>query len=87
VHQVGYLKETVQRVTVLNTVGNCNTMVSIIVLYYNIMGPRYICSGMVPGSIPGGVTEYFVSMVPPDGTVCPEVDSASENEYKGFLLG
>jgi len=26
-------------VTVLNTVGNCNTMVSIIKLYYNIMGP------------------------------------------------
>jgi len=29
----------VQHVTVLNTVGNCNTMVSIIILYYNIMGP------------------------------------------------
>jgi len=27
----------VQRVTVLNTVGNCNTMVSIIILYYNIL--------------------------------------------------
>ena len=29
----------VQHVTVLNTAGNCNTMVSIIILYYNIMGP------------------------------------------------
>jgi len=29
----------VQRVTVQNTVGNCNTVVSIIILYYNIMGP------------------------------------------------
>jgi len=27
----------VQRVTVMNTVGNCNTMASIIILYYNIM--------------------------------------------------
>ena len=27
----------VQRVTVLNTVGNCNTMVSIVMLYYNII--------------------------------------------------
>jgi len=23
----------------------------------------------------------------PDGTMCPGVDSASENEYQGFLLG
>ena len=29
----------VQHVTVLNTVGNCNTVLSIIILYYNIMGP------------------------------------------------
>src|SRR5215469_11437950 len=29
----------VQHVTVLNTVGNCNTAVSIVILYYNIMGP------------------------------------------------
>jgi hypothetical protein len=27
------------------------------------------------------------SMVPSDKTMCPEVDSASENEYQGFLLG
>jgi len=33
---LGY--KPVQHVTALNTVGNCNTMVSII-LYYNIMGP------------------------------------------------
>jgi len=32
---LGY--KPVQRVTVLNTVGNCNTMVCII-LYYNLMG-------------------------------------------------
>ena len=31
---LGY--KPVQHVTVLNTVGNCNTMVSIIILYYNI---------------------------------------------------
>jgi hypothetical protein len=27
------------------------------------------------------------SVVPSDKTICPEVDSASENEYHGFLLG
>ena len=36
-------------------------------------------------SIPGGVTGDFFSVVPSD--MCPEVDSASENEYQGFLLG
>jgi len=35
---LGY--KPVQHVTVLNTVGNCNTVISIIILYYyNIMGP------------------------------------------------
>jgi len=29
----------VQHVTVLKTVGNCNTVASIIILYYHIMGP------------------------------------------------
>jgi len=33
---LGY--KPVQRVTVLNTVGNCNTMISVIILYCNIMG-------------------------------------------------
>jgi len=28
---------------------------------------------------------FFV--IPSDKTMCPEVDSASENEYQGFLLG
>ena len=32
---LGY--KPVQHVTVLNTVGNCNTMVSIITLYYNVI--------------------------------------------------
>jgi hypothetical protein len=32
---LGY--KPVQHVTVLNTVGNCNTMVSIIILCYNII--------------------------------------------------
>jgi len=26
-------------------------------------------------------------MAPPDRTMCPEVDSASESEYQEFLLG
>jgi len=27
------------------------------------------------------------SVAPTDATMCPGVDSASENEYQGFLLG
>jgi hypothetical protein len=27
------------------------------------------------------------SVVPSEKTMCPEVDSASENEYQGFFLG
>jgi len=27
------------------------------------------------------------SVDPPDRTMCPEVDSTSESEYHGFLLG
>ena len=34
---LGY--KPVQHVSLLNTVGNCNTVVSILVLYYNLMGP------------------------------------------------
>ena len=30
---------------------------------------------------------FFFLWLPPDGTMCPEVDSASESEYQGFLLG
>ena len=41
---------------------------------------------MVPGSIPGGVTGDFFRGTP-DRTMCREVDSASESEYQGFLLG
>jgi hypothetical protein len=34
---LGY--KPVQHGTVLNTVGNCNTLVSIVILCYDIMGP------------------------------------------------
>ena len=43
-------------------------------------------SRTVPGSIPGGCTRDFFRGSP-DRTMCPEVDSAFENEYQGFLLG
>ena len=43
-------------------------------------------SRTVPGSIPGGVTGDFIRGTL-DRTMCPEVDSASESEYQGFLLG
>jgi len=43
-------------------------------------------SRTVPGPIPGGVNGEFFRGTP-DITMCPEVDSASESEYQGFLLG
>ena len=47
---------------------------------------RCATSRMVPGLIPGGVTgDFFRGTL--DRTMCPEVDSASESEYQGFLLG
>ena len=33
------------------------------------------------------VSLEIFSVVPSDKTMCSEVDSASENEYQGFLLG
>jgi hypothetical protein len=44
-------------------------------------------SRTIPGSIPGDVTWVFFTVVPFNKTMCPEVDSASENEYQGFLVG
>jgi hypothetical protein len=41
-------------------------------------------SRKVSGSIPDGVTGFFSIVT--DGTMCPGVDSAPKNEYKGFLL-
>ena len=41
---------------------------------------------MVPGLIPGGVNGDFFRGSP-DGTMCPGVDSASENEYQGVSAG
>jgi hypothetical protein len=43
-------------------------------------------SRTVSGSIPSGVT-LGVFSVGTDRTMCPEVDSASKNEYQGFILG
>ena len=47
---------------------------------------RFATSRKVPGSIPGGVTGDFFSVVTSEKTMYPEADSASENEYQGFLL-
>jgi len=33
------------------------------------------------------VVSMRIFSVAPDGTMCPGVDSVSENEYQGFLLG
>ena len=43
-------------------------------------------SRKVPGSIPDGVTGDFFRGTP-GKTMCPEVDSASESEYQGLLMG
>jgi len=48
--------------------------------------PCNVAGRTVPGSIPGGVTGDFFHGTP-DKTMCREVDSASESEYQGFLLG
>ena len=40
----------------------------------------------VPGSIPVVSLGIFY-VVPSNKTMCPEINSASENEYQGFLLG
>jgi len=36
---------------------------------------------------PPVVSPGIFSVVPSDKTMCPDVDSASENEYQEFLLG
>ena len=40
-----------------------------------------------PGIDPRYLSLAIFSVVPSDKTMCPEVDSASESEYQGFLLG
>ena len=42
-------------------------------------------SRMVSGSIPGGVTGDFFRIYRQN--ICPGFESASKNEYQGFLLG
>jgi hypothetical protein len=42
---------------------------------------------MVAGSIPGGVNGDFFPWFLQKKNMCPEVDSASANEYQRFLLG
>ena len=58
---LGY--KPVQHVTVLNTVGNCNTMISIIILYYNIIilrDHRRICGpSLTETSLCGAYLYYF----------------------------
>ena len=75
-----------QHVIVLNTVGNCNTMVSIIILYYKIKVTAVeqwlrccTTNRKVAGSIPAGVIGIFH---------CHKVlDTASNrNEYQEHFL-
>ena len=64
-----------------------NPSVDLLILIGCIPLCRCATSRTVPGSIPGGVTGDFFSIVPSDKTMCPEVDSVSENEYQEFLMG
>ena len=41
----------VHHITVLNTVGNCNTMISIIILYYNRMGPPLYMQSIIDQNV------------------------------------
>jgi hypothetical protein len=50
-------------------------------MFINVHGAT---SQTVSGSIPGGVSHWGIAT---DGNMCPGVDSASKNEYQGFLLG
>ena len=67
-------------------------------VYYSVIYKTYSCmpgvalwlrhsaiSSTVSGWIPGGDTGDF--SVATDRTMCPGIDSASKNEYQGFLLG
>ena len=63
--------------------------------HFNIIFNLYIGNGPGVAALLVGrsldrspvVSLGIFSMVPSDKTMCPEVDSASENEYQGFLLG
>ena len=46
---------------------------------------RYLFEG--PGTDSRCCHWGFFSVVPPDRNMCPEIDSASEGEYQGFLWG
>jgi hypothetical protein len=70
----------------------CDKILSQIKIYNSLCFYRYIKNlavynliSYIP-SIPGGVIGDFVRGSP-NRTMCPEVDSAPENDYQGFLLG
>jgi hypothetical protein len=66
---LGY--KPVQHVTVLNTVGNCNTMVHIIILYYNLKGPpSYMRSAVDQNTVMQSMTACFLQMKTPGRNIC-----------------
>ena len=46
---LGY--KLVQHISVLNTLGNCNTVVIITILYYNLMGHHRIAQSVVDQNV------------------------------------
>jgi len=57
--------------------------------HYDIAAGTLVCPLLVGRSRDRSpvVSLGIFSVVPSDKTMCPEVDSASENEYQGFFLG
>jgi hypothetical protein len=59
-------------------------------LFYNAWGSVVVKALLLVGRsrdrLPV-VSLGIFSVAPPDRTMCPEVDSGSESEYQGFLLG
>ena len=75
---LGY--KLVQHVTVLNTEGNCNKVVSIIIIYYNLMGPPSYMRSVVDRNvavrrIPVTVLHHF------------NLYTSENNGFLGFLTG
>jgi hypothetical protein len=65
-------------------------LVTVSILYEMTYVRVYVCTARLVGRFRDRfpvVSLGIFSVVPNDGTMCPGVDSASGNEYQGFLLG
>jgi hypothetical protein len=65
---------------------NLNSIICLIWAWGSVGLRRCATNQTISGSIHRGVTLGIFSIAT-DGTMCPGVDSASKNEYQGFILG